>query len=203
MQLVLTVLGILLVGAGLLVLIRYSKAPGGTVKFLGLEVSSGGAGLPLIALGIGCVFFAANMKGAGNDGSSGGPHSDSTTTSVATTTSQAGPAPETAQAKLGGKQGPPGADSAAPLVVPAPVALPTADQVRTILAEHARIAADRIDVHRDLYSQSLGIEQIDVLETILQLEDSCKVTVPEDVANEKPISIDRLVQVLQELHARC
>jgi hypothetical protein len=45
-------LGVGLVLFGAIVLIRYSDRPGGTLKWLGLEVSSKGAGLPLIALGI-------------------------------------------------------------------------------------------------------------------------------------------------------
>jgi hypothetical protein len=51
-------LGIALVLFGAVVLLRYSDRPGGTVKWFGLELTSAGAGLPLIALGIGCAMFA-------------------------------------------------------------------------------------------------------------------------------------------------
>jgi hypothetical protein len=51
-------LGGALVVFGAVVLLRYSDRPGGTLKWQGVEVSSSGAGLPLIALGIACVVFA-------------------------------------------------------------------------------------------------------------------------------------------------
>ncbi len=59
MLMALLVLGIALVAFGALVLLKYSDRPGGTIKWLGIEVSSKGAGLPLIALGVGCIAFAA------------------------------------------------------------------------------------------------------------------------------------------------
>ena len=55
MHALLMVLGIALVIFGAVVLIRYSDRPGGTLKLLGMEVTSKGAGLPLIALGIACI----------------------------------------------------------------------------------------------------------------------------------------------------
>lgn len=70
MPAVLIGVGVALVVFGAFVLLRYSDRPGGTLKWLGLEVSSGGAGLPLIALGIGCLLFAA-LGGPG--GSTSGP----------------------------------------------------------------------------------------------------------------------------------
>jgi hypothetical protein len=51
-------LGGALVVFGAVVLLRYADRPGGSVKWMGLELSSSGAGLPLIALGIGCVVLA-------------------------------------------------------------------------------------------------------------------------------------------------
>jgi hypothetical protein len=55
LTLILLALGLGLIAFGAIVLLRYSDRPGGTVKWLGLELSSAGAGLPLIALGIGCI----------------------------------------------------------------------------------------------------------------------------------------------------
>lgn len=59
MLIALLLLGVALVAFGALVLLKYSDRPGGTIKWLGAEVSSKGAGLPLIALGVGCIGFAA------------------------------------------------------------------------------------------------------------------------------------------------
>lgn len=52
MTMLLAGLGIALVALGALVLLRYPDRPGGNVRLLGLEVSSVGAGLPLVALGV-------------------------------------------------------------------------------------------------------------------------------------------------------
>jgi hypothetical protein len=43
---------------GGIVLLRYSDRPGASLKWLGVELSSTGAGLPLVALGVGCILFA-------------------------------------------------------------------------------------------------------------------------------------------------
>src|SRR5882672_10909766 len=59
MLMALLLLGIVLVVFGAVVLLKYSDRPGGTIKWLGAEVSSKGAGLPLIALGVGCIAYAA------------------------------------------------------------------------------------------------------------------------------------------------
>jgi hypothetical protein len=48
----LIVLGVALVALGALVLLRFPDRPGGEIRLLGLQVSSIGAGLPLIALGV-------------------------------------------------------------------------------------------------------------------------------------------------------
>ncbi|MEO8621468.1 MAG: hypothetical protein ABI625_10410 [bacterium] len=55
----LLVLGVALIAFGAVVLLRYSDRPGGTIKAFGAEVTSKGAGLPLIALGVGCIGYAA------------------------------------------------------------------------------------------------------------------------------------------------
>jgi hypothetical protein len=55
----LVLLGVVLIVFGAFVLLRYSDRPGATVKWLGAELSSNGAGLPLIMLGVGCIAFAA------------------------------------------------------------------------------------------------------------------------------------------------
>lgn len=62
MPAVLIAIGVALILFGAIVLIRYADRPGATLKWLGLELSSGGAGLPLIALGIGCVLFTVLQR---------------------------------------------------------------------------------------------------------------------------------------------
>jgi hypothetical protein len=54
----LVALGIILIAFGAFVLLRHSDRPGGTIKWLGAEVTSTGAGLPLIALGVVFIGFA-------------------------------------------------------------------------------------------------------------------------------------------------
>jgi hypothetical protein len=51
-------LGTALVLFGAVVLLRFSDRPGASLKWLGMELTSSGAGLPLIALGIGCIVFS-------------------------------------------------------------------------------------------------------------------------------------------------
>jgi hypothetical protein len=62
---VLIIVGMALIGFGAFVLVRHSDRPGGSLKWLGLELSSTGAGLPVIALGIGCIIFAATLGRGG------------------------------------------------------------------------------------------------------------------------------------------
>jgi hypothetical protein len=70
---------------GAVVLIRYSDRPGGTVKWLGMELTSSGAGLPLIGLGIGCIVLAVvRWPAAAPPNPAGGPAPGAS-----------GPAPET------------------------------------------------------------------------------------------------------------
>lgn len=57
MWMALLALGVILIVFGAVILLRYSDRPGGTIKWMGAEVSSTGAGLPLIALGVACVIF--------------------------------------------------------------------------------------------------------------------------------------------------
>lgn len=59
MMMTLVVVGAALIVFGAIVLLRYSDRPGGSIKALGAEVSSKGAGLPLIALGVACVGYAS------------------------------------------------------------------------------------------------------------------------------------------------
>ncbi len=68
MLIVLAVLGVTLVALGTLILLRFPDRPGGNVKLMGLEVSSVGAGLPLVALGV-LVALVAFIQ-SGEDGSS-------------------------------------------------------------------------------------------------------------------------------------
>lgn len=68
---VLVVLGIVLVVFGALVLLWFPSRPGGKLRFSGLEVSSIGAGLPLIALGVLAVALAVVQqpdRGSGGNG---------------------------------------------------------------------------------------------------------------------------------------
>lgn len=57
--------GVALVAIGALVLLRFPDRPGGKVRLLGLEVSSIGAGLPLVALGVLSVVLASGQQGGG------------------------------------------------------------------------------------------------------------------------------------------
>ena len=62
MTVLLAGLGIALVALGALVLLRYPDRPGGDVRLLGLEVSSVGAGLPLVALGVLAIGIAVTQE---------------------------------------------------------------------------------------------------------------------------------------------
>ncbi len=55
---VLVIVGVALVGLGFLVLLKFPDRPGGKVAWLGFEVNSVGAGLPLIALGVVTIAIA-------------------------------------------------------------------------------------------------------------------------------------------------
>lgn len=63
MAVLLAGLGIALVALGALVLLRYPDRPGGNVRLLGLEVSSVGAGLPLVALGVLAITITVVREG--------------------------------------------------------------------------------------------------------------------------------------------
>jgi hypothetical protein len=76
---VLVAVGVVLVALGAVVLLRFPDRPGGTVKLLGLEVNSVGAGLPLVALGLAAVAAVvvgplgdAASTDADDDGGGGG-----------------------------------------------------------------------------------------------------------------------------------
>jgi hypothetical protein len=85
MLLLLAAVGVALVALGALVLLRFPDRPGGRVRLMGLEVSSIGAGLPLIALGVLAVATAgvqpreggptssAENSGGGGGGQAGRP----------------------------------------------------------------------------------------------------------------------------------
>jgi hypothetical protein len=60
--LLLAALGVAVVALGALVLLRFPQRPGGHLRLLGLEVSSIGAGLPLIALGALLVVVAVAQQ---------------------------------------------------------------------------------------------------------------------------------------------
>ena len=61
---VLVVVGITVVALGIFVLVRFPDRPGGVIRFHTMEVSSTGAGLPLIVLGVALVVVAAVVPGA-------------------------------------------------------------------------------------------------------------------------------------------
>jgi hypothetical protein len=72
-------IGAALVAFGALVLVRFPDRPGGSLRLSDMEVSSVGAGLPLVALGVLAVAFAvlhqpgsSGDSGGGSDGGSGG-----------------------------------------------------------------------------------------------------------------------------------
>ena len=71
MNLLLIIVGVALLVFGAVVLIRFADRPGATIRWLGLEISSKGAGLPLIALGVLCMVLAVGgidvPFGAGNE----------------------------------------------------------------------------------------------------------------------------------------
>lgn len=58
MGIVLIVVGVVLVGFGAFVLLRFPDRPGGNLTFRGVTVSSKGAGLPIIVLGLAAVVVA-------------------------------------------------------------------------------------------------------------------------------------------------
>jgi hypothetical protein len=64
---VLFIVGITVVVLGVFVLVRFPDRPGGVIRFHKMEVSSTGAGLPLIVLGVALVVVAAVVPGAGPD----------------------------------------------------------------------------------------------------------------------------------------
>lgn len=81
MTILLIALGIGLVVFGGFVLLRHADRPGGTLKWLGMEISSTGAGLPLVALGVLSIVFAVlnAPEGASSNDEQGRPSSDAVT----------------------------------------------------------------------------------------------------------------------------
>jgi hypothetical protein len=86
MVLLLAAVGVLLVALGALILLRFPDRPGGSVRFLGMEVSSIGAGLPVIALGLLAVVLAVEEQ----RGSSGTPSSTNRAATAAVESEQPG-----------------------------------------------------------------------------------------------------------------
>jgi hypothetical protein len=82
---VLVAAGIAVAVFGALVLLRFPDRPGGKIAWQGFEVSSVGAGLPLIALGVGLLAFASTRD-------DGGGENPSPARASVTTTSASGPA---------------------------------------------------------------------------------------------------------------
>lgn len=67
MLLLVATLGLVVAGFGGLVLLRFPDRPGGQVRLLGIEVSSVGAGLPLIVFGVAITVAVGVAKGQRSD----------------------------------------------------------------------------------------------------------------------------------------
>lgn len=78
MQSILVVVGIAVAVLGAFVLLRFPNRPGGRIAWQGLEVSSVGAGLPLIVVGIAAIAIGGAGVGTGDSGDG-----DRTTTGAA------------------------------------------------------------------------------------------------------------------------
>src|SRR3954465_4574756 len=100
MLIVLAVVGVVLVGLGAVVLLRFPDRPGGTVRFLDMEVSSIGAGLPLIALGVLAVVVTVMQQRA----NSGTPRASGPATQGQRSAGTSGPA--TQEQRSAGTSGP-------------------------------------------------------------------------------------------------
>ena len=90
-------LGIAVAVFGAFVLVRFPERPGGTISWKGLNISSKGAGLPLIALGVAAAAFAVVRGPAGplsspatSSGSNAVPAPPSTSSDGPTSTGGAG-----------------------------------------------------------------------------------------------------------------
>jgi hypothetical protein len=70
---VLLIVGVVLVVFGGLVLLRFPDRPGGRISWQGVEVSSVGAGLPLVVVGVVAVAFAASRSSSLGFGTSTPP----------------------------------------------------------------------------------------------------------------------------------
>src|SRR5215207_3860026 len=97
-MLILSIVGVVLVVFGLLILLKLPDRPGGDIQFAGLKVSSKGAGLPLVVLGVACLAFAARGGAGGDDGNDKGagtptPTASPTASPVMTPTPAATPSP--------------------------------------------------------------------------------------------------------------
>jgi hypothetical protein len=58
-SIILTAAGVVLAVFGAVVLIKFPDRPGGRIAWRELEISSAGAGLPMIVIGVGCLVLAA------------------------------------------------------------------------------------------------------------------------------------------------
>ena len=68
MQSILVVVGIAVAVLGAFVLLRFPNRPGGRIAWQGREVSSVGAGLPLIVVGIAAIAIGGAGVGTGDSG---------------------------------------------------------------------------------------------------------------------------------------
>ncbi|HEU0012260.1 MAG TPA: hypothetical protein VFQ45_01180 [Longimicrobium sp.] len=86
---ILIAVGVGLILFGAVVLLRFADRPGGSFKWMGMELTSKGAGLPLIALGVVCIALAATRGAPPDDKEKAAPKQQTagpTTTPGQTTT---------------------------------------------------------------------------------------------------------------------
>ncbi len=95
---VLLAIGIVLVLFGALVLVKFPNKAGGKVTFLGVEISSAGAGLPLVVLGVVTMTLAASLS---NNGSPSPPRLGVQTQPTIASEPSFAPAPPPAPAREG------------------------------------------------------------------------------------------------------
>lgn len=75
---VLLAVGVAIVALGALVLLLFPQRPGGKIAWQGVEVSSIGAGLPLIVLGVAAITIASSGVVGGDSGTTGKQEGSST-----------------------------------------------------------------------------------------------------------------------------
>jgi hypothetical protein len=101
-MLILSVVGVALVAFGLLVLLKFPDRPGGKVALGKAEVSSTGAGLPLVVVGVVCLVLGVRgARGTDDDGNLNfnSANSNGATATPSATTPTPSPPPADARAR--------------------------------------------------------------------------------------------------------